>query len=125
LRKKAKQKKLNQVKNCQKKIKSGKNSEEKNKSGKNSEETPSLQTEVEKMLEAYGKPDAGSKNISTLMVCYDSGGQPEFFDVIPALATNPIGYIMVLDLSKKLDEPIESEIVIDGETKKRKRGNMH
>jgi len=55
------------------------------------------------------------------MVCYDSGGQPEFFDIMPALATNPTGYIMVLDLSKELDESIESEICINGETIKGKK----
>jgi len=87
-------------------------SEEKNTSGNSA--SP-LQSEVEKeMCETLSQPDADSKDINTLMVCYDSGGQPEFFDVIPALATNPTGYIMVLDLSKKLDEQIDSKIVIDG-----------
>ena len=46
----------------------------------------------------------------TLMVCYDSGGQPEFFDVMPSLATNPTGYIMVVDMSKDLNKPIESKV---------------
>ena len=47
---------------------------------------------------------------NTLMVCYDSGGQPEFFDVMPSLATNPTGYIMVVDMSKDLSKPIESKV---------------
>ena len=47
-----------------------------------------------------------------LMVCYDSGGQPEFFDVMPSLATNPTGYIMVVDMSKDLDEAIQSKVLM-------------
>jgi len=94
------------------KYKSGKNSEEKNKSGNS---TSPSQTEVEKeMCEKFSQPDADSKDTNTLMVCYNSGGQPEFFDVIPALATNPTGYIMVLDLSKTLDKEFKSKIAIDG-----------
>ena len=51
----------------------------------------------------------------TLMVCYDSGGQPEFFDVMPSLATNPTGYIMVVDMSKDLNELIQSKVLMRGE----------
>ena len=43
-----------------------------------------------------------SKHISTLIACYDSGGQPEYFDVMPTLTTTPTGYVMVLDMSKSL-----------------------
>ena len=49
------------------------------------------------------------KYTATLMVCYDSGGQPEFFDIMPSLATNPTGYVMVIDMSKDLSQPIKSE----------------
>ena len=46
---------------------------------------------------------------STLMVCYDSGGQSEFFDVMPLLATNPTGYLMVLDMRNDLNEKVCSK----------------
>ena len=42
------------------------------------------------------------KQTSALIACYDSGGQPEFFDVMPALTTTPTGYVMVFDMSKDL-----------------------
>ena len=54
------------------------------------------------------------QNASTLMVCYDSGGQPEFFDVMPALMTIPTGNIMVFDLSKDIHSKIESEFYEEG-----------
>ena len=54
------------------------------------------------------------EEFETLMACYDSGGQPEFFDVMPLLATNLTGYIMVLDMSKDLNDLIESTANIDG-----------
>jgi len=40
------------------------------------------------------------KQTSSLIACYDSGGQPEFFDVMPAITTTPTGYVMVFDMSK-------------------------
>jgi len=58
------------------------------------------------------KPDDEVGNLSStqvqleqttaLIACYDSGGQPEFFDVMPALTTAPTGYVMVFDISKDL-----------------------
>ena len=39
---------------------------------------------------------------SALIACYDCGGQPEFFDVMPALITAPTGYVMVFDMSKDI-----------------------
>ena len=51
---------------------------------------------------------------STLMACYDSGGQPEFFDVMPALTTIPTGNIMVFDLSKNINSKIDSEFYETG-----------
>ena len=53
---------------------------------------------------------------STLMTCYDSGGQPEFFDVMPALMTIPTGNIMVFDLSKDIHSKIQSEFYEDGKS---------
>ena len=53
---------------------------------------------------------------STLMACYDSGGQPEFFDVMPALMTIPTGNIMVFDLSKDIHSKIESEFYEEGKS---------
>ena len=53
---------------------------------------------------------------STLMACYDSGGQPEFFDIMPALMTIPTGNIMVFDLSKDIHSKIESEFYEEGES---------
>lgn len=78
----------------EKRKKSEKKPEAKNKSDNTA--SPSLTKVENKMLEQYDQPSATTKTYtSTLMVCYDSGGQPEFFDVMPALATNPTGYIMV------------------------------
>ena len=56
------------------------------------------------------------QNASTLMACYDSGGQPEFFDVMPALMTIPTGNIMVFDLSKDIHSKIISEFYEEGES---------
>ena len=42
------------------------------------------------------------KQTNALIACYDSGGQPEFFDVMPALTTSPTGYVMVFDMSKDI-----------------------
>ena len=58
--------------------------------------------------------DESVEEFATLMACYDSGGQPEFFDVMPLLATNLTGYIMVLDMRKNLNDPIENTANIDG-----------
>ena len=58
--------------------------------------------------------EESAEEFETLMACYDSGGQPEFFDVMPLLATNLTGYIMVLDMSKDLNDLIESTANIDG-----------
>ena len=43
-----------------------------------------------------------------LIACYDSGGQPEIFDVMPALATVTTGNVMVFDMSKDLNLPFDS-----------------
>ena len=76
---------------------------------------PSEQLEVEKIIcENVDQPIKGIVKVNTLMMCYDSGGQSEFFDVMPLLASSPTGYIMVLDINKKLDEPIRGEAKIEG-----------
>ena len=49
---------------------------------------------------------------STIMACYDSGGQPEFFDVMPALMSIPTGNIMVFDLSKDINSKIDSDFYV-------------
>ena len=53
---------------------------------------------------------------STLMACYDSGGQPEFFDIMPALMTIPTGNIMVFDLSEDINLNIKSEFYVEGKS---------
>ena len=52
---------------------------------------------------------------NTLIACYDSGGQPEFFDVMPAMTTITTGNIMVLDMSKNLHLQLDSEYYKQGE----------
>ena len=51
----------------------------------------------------------------TLIACYDSGGQPEFYDVMPAMTTITTGNIMVLDMSKNLHLQLDSEYFKQGE----------
>ena len=76
---------------------------------------PPVTTKVEnEMLKQVDRPHEIIKYVTTLMVCYDSGGQPEFFDILPALATNPTGYIMVFDMSEDLNKRKECEVVIKG-----------
>ncbi|XP_065903477.1 uncharacterized protein [Dysidea avara] len=67
----------------------------------------------EGILETIGKPteDSGPSSDTMLdfrisdglIACYDCGGQPEFFDVMPALITAPTGYVMVFDMSKSMN----------------------
>jgi len=65
------------------------------------------------ILETIGKPVEDSIDHSSdsmpnfrvsdgLIACYDCGGQPEFFDVMPALITAPTGFVMVFDMSKSM-----------------------
>jgi len=53
--------------------------------------------------------------LTTLIACYDSGGQAEFFDILPALITVSTGNIMVFDMSKSLHSKLESEYYEKGE----------
>ena len=81
----------------------------------NAVEKPSEPLEAEnKIYESINQPVEEIIKNSTLMVCYDSGGQAEFFDVMPLLATNPTGYIMVLDMLINLDASIMSKANIEG-----------
>ena len=96
------------------KRKSAEKSKEKNKVESTSSLPPT--TVENKMIKQYDQPGllpSPKKYTTALMVCYDSGGQPEFFDIMPALATNPTGYIMVFDMSKDLDSPNEYKVVIN------------
>ena len=75
------------------------------------------QMKVEKkLLQSSAKVPIEFKFVSTLMACYDSGGQPEFFDVMPALTTTPTGSIMVFNLSKNLNSKIDSEFYEEGQS---------
>ena len=70
----------------------------------------------EKLFNPYTEVPTQIQYASTLMACYDSGGQPEFFDVMPALMTIPTGNIMVFDLSKDIYSKIKSEFYEEGES---------
>ena len=52
---------------------------------------------------------------NTLMACYDSGGQPEFFDVMPAFISATTGNIMIFDMSKDLHSPLDPEFYKKGQ----------
>ena len=52
---------------------------------------------------------------NTLIACYDSGGQPEFFDVMPAFVTATTGNIMIFDMSKDLHSKIDPEFFKNGQ----------
>ena len=55
---------------------------------------------------------------NTLMACYDSGGQPEFFDVMPAFISATTGNIMIFDMSKDLNSPLDPEFYKNGQLQK-------
>ena len=69
-----------------------------------------------KLFQPFTEAPAQIRYASTLMACYDSGGQPEFFDVMPALMTIPTGNIMVFDLSKDIHLNIQSEFYEEGKS---------
>ena len=70
----------------------------------------------EKLFQPSTEAPAEIQYASTLMDCYDSGGQPEFFDIMPALMTIPTGNIMVFDLFKDINLNIESEFYEEGKS---------
>ena len=51
---------------------------------------------------------------NTLMVCYDSGGQSEFFDVMPALTTSTTENILVFDMSTELHSKLDQHYYKEG-----------
>ena len=87
-------------------------------------EPPSMGTDIdksemkveEKLFQTSTEVPTHIEYASTLMACYDSGGQPEFFDVMPALMTIPTGNIMVFNLSKDIHLNIESEFYEEGKS---------
>ena len=52
---------------------------------------------------------------NTLIACYDSGGQPEFFDVMPAFVTATTGNIMIFDMSKDLHLKVDPDFFKNGQ----------
>ena len=70
-----------------------------------------LQTSVDNMMFEDQTQSSGSQQqytiSNTLMACYDSGGQPEFFDVMPAFVSSTTGNVMVFDMSEDLHSTLE------------------
>ena len=86
----------------------------------NNEETDSSKkyssdqlTNVEKSV-LFGA-SAPKGHTQTILMCYDSGGHLEFFDVMPALTTLPTGNIMVFDMEKGLGNCEVDGFYIKGE----------
>ena len=52
---------------------------------------------------------------NSLIACYDSGGQPEFFDVMPAFVTATTGNIMIFDMSKDLHLKVDPDFFKNGQ----------
>ena len=66
----------------------------------------------EKMFESLSskQTDSTSPELGkTFITCYDSGGQAEFFDVMPALISASTVNVMVINLSEDLDTKIRSD----------------
>ena len=62
---------------------------------------------------------------NTLMACYDSGGQPEFFDVMPAFISATTGNIMIFDMSKNLHSPLDPEFYKNGQLQGSSNAKTH
>ena len=77
---------------------------------------PPMKVEKELFTNISTKAPTEVEYASSIMACYDTGGQPEFFDIMPALTTIPTGNIMVFDLSKDIHKKIDSEFYEDGES---------
>ena len=54
------------------------------------------------------------KTSNFLIALYDSGGQPEFFDVMPLLNTLPTGNVMVFNINEPLNAKISPELYEKG-----------
>ena len=50
-----------------------------------------------------------------IMALYDSGGQPEFFDVMPLLNTLPTGNVMIFNMNESLDAKIKPQVYKKGD----------
>ena len=54
------------------------------------------------------------KTSNILIALYDSGGQPEFFDIMPLLNTIPTGNVMIFNLNESFDAKISLEFYEKG-----------
>ena len=54
------------------------------------------------------------KPSNIIIALYDSGGQPEFFDVMPLLHTLPTGNVMIFNMNEPLDAKINPELYENG-----------
>ena len=72
----------------------------------------------EKMVQSLSEPSTKKQKIyktSNIMIAlYDSGGQPEFFDVMPLLNTLPTGNVMIFNMNESLDAKIKPELYEKG-----------
>ena len=50
-----------------------------------------------------------------IMALYDSGGQPEFVDVMPLLNTMPTGNVMIFNMNESLDAKIKPQLYKKGD----------
>ena len=67
----------------------------------------------QKVSESLAQREAGRpRNI--ILALYDSGGQPEFFDVMPLLHTLPTGNVMVFNMTEPLDAKINPQVYEKG-----------
>ena len=57
---------------------------------------------------------AYQKTSNFFIALYDSGGQPEFFDVMPLLNTLPTGNVMVFNMNEPLSSKISPELYENG-----------
>ena len=78
-----------------------------------------LQTSVDEMIPEVQDQSSGSQQHYTiskaLIACYDSGGQPKFFDVMPAFISSTTGNVMVFDMSKDLHSYLDPEFFKNGQ----------
>ena len=54
------------------------------------------------------------KTSNIIIALYDSGGQPEFFDVMPLLHTRPTGNVMIFNMNEPLEAKICPELYKKG-----------
>ena len=68
----------------------------------------------QKSLNPSSKKEAEYKTSNIIIALYDSGGQPEFFDVMPLLNTIPTGNVMIFNLNEPFDAKISPEVYEKG-----------